>query len=333
MRFPRPARRAPRPPPGALAVAIVLLLVPCAADVAAPEETFLVERREAPIERTVHAEVRAVERPAARARIAGILERLDVDEGDAVEAGETIARVVDPELASRIAAADARVAAAKARTREARRDLKRQRALFRDGTIAEARLDEAIRRVRDRENAEKAARKEAETLRARRARGDVLAPADGTVVEVVPTVGTAVRPGALVARVAARPVRVRLAVPERHLRSLEAARTVPVEAAGGTREARIVRIYPDVVDGRVEADVVLPEGVDAVPVGRRVPVRLAVDVRRRIVVPRDYIETRQGLSYVYRAGDGRTLVQLGEPVGEGVVVLSGLHPGDRLVAP
>jgi RND family efflux transporter MFP subunit len=310
-----------------------LLLALALAGAAAAGDGLVVAPREVPVERTVHAEVRAVERPAARARIGGILETLAVDEGDRVSRGEAIARVVDPELASRIAAAEARVAEAAARARQARRDLERQRTLFQDGTIAQARLDEAVRRARESANAEKAAREEAATLKARRERGAVLAPAAGRVVEVAPTAGSAVRPGALVARVAARPVRVRLAVPERHRAGLDAQGTVRVETPQGPRAARIAQIYPDIADGLIEVDVVLPEAFDAFPVGRRVPVRLTVDTRRRIVVPGDYIETRQGLSYVRRAGEGLTLVQLGERTDEGFVVLSGLRQGDRLVEP
>jgi RND family efflux transporter MFP subunit len=286
-----------------------------------------------PVTRIVHAEVQADERPVARARITGLIRSLEVDEGDRVQAGDVIARVEDPELSSRIAAAEAEVARAAARDRMAQRDLVRARALFEENTLSAARLDEATRRAADAAGAESAARSEVETLRTRRARGDVLAPAAGPVIEVRPEAGSAVRPGAFVARIAAEPLLVRIAVPERHLPFLRGAAAVRIETPEGPREAELIRVYPDVVQGRVEADLRLPDGIAPVPIGRRLPVSLQVDTAERLLVPRALVEQRHGLAFVRRADGGRTLVQLGRARGDRVTVLSGLRAGDLLVPP
>jgi RND family efflux transporter MFP subunit len=258
---------------------------------------------------------------------------LVVDEGSRVEAGEPLAEVVDPELSSRIAAADARVARAKARTLDAERDLERQRVLFERNTVAAARVDDAARRAAEAANAERAARAEARTLRARRERGAVLAPADGVVVEVGPTEGTAVQPGALVARVAAAPIRLRLSVPERHLPHLRDAGAILLETDEGAVSASLLKIYPDVTNGRIEAEVALPDGAARFPAGRRLPVKLKVGTEERIVVPRDLVQMRHGLAYVHRVDGGRTLVQVGARRGGEIEILSGLRPGDRLARP
>ena len=306
---------------------LLLILAPSAAG------AFEVRPEPVAITRTVHAEVQTDERPVARARITGLVVELAVDEGDRVEAGEVIARVEDPELASRLAAAEAEVERAAVRRRVAHRDLQRTRALFEEDDVSRARLDEAIRRADEAANAEEAARSRADTLRARRVRGEVLAPGDGPVIEVRVEEGSAVRPGAAVARVATAPSVVRIRVPERHLSYLRRKDAIRIATADGPVEAELRRLYPDVVRGRIEADLALPEGVAPEPVGRRVAVSLQVDEREAFLVPRDLVEERAGLAFVRRADGGRTLVQLGRDVGERVVVLSGLEAGDRLTPP
>ena len=310
---------------------LVLLAAPPGA--AFPASAFEVRPETVAVRRTVHAEVQTDERPLARARITGLVVALDVDEGDRVAAGEVIARVEDPELASRLAAAEAEVERAAVRRRVADRDLQRTRALFEADDVSRARLDEAIRRADEAADAEEAARSRADTLRARRARGEVLAPGDGPVIEVRVEAGSAVRPGAAVARVATAPAVVRIRVPERHLAHLRRADAIRVETPAGPVTGELRRLYPDVVGGRIQADLALPAGVEPAPVGRRLAVTLQVAEREALLVPRELVEARAGLAFVRRADGGRTLVQLGRRVGERVVVLSGLEAGDRLTPP
>jgi hypothetical protein len=108
---------------------------------------------------------------------------------------------------------------------------------------------------------------------------------------------------------------------------------VTVETPAGPRRAELTKVYPDVVQGRVEADLRLPAGVAPVPVGRRLPVALQVDSAERLLVPRRLVEQRHGLAFVRRAEAGLTLVQLGRAYGDRVAILSGLQAGDNLVAP
>jgi multidrug efflux pump subunit AcrA (membrane-fusion protein) len=160
-----------------------------------------------------------------------------------------------------------------------------------------------------------------------------LAPGDGPVVEVRVEEGSAVRPGTAVARVATAPSVVRIRVPERHLAYLRAADAIRIATADGPVTGKLRRLYPDVVGGRVQADLALPAGVEPEPVGRRLAVTLQVAEREALLVPRALVEARAGLAFVRREDGGRTLVQLGRRVGERVVVLSGLEAGDRLTPP
>ena len=294
---------------------------------------YVVEAEQVPVTRIVHADVRPVERPEARARIAGLLRELVVDEGDRVEDGQIIARIDPPKLEARIEAAKAERARAETRQRRTRRALARAEELHAEDVMSQADLDDARQAAGAAANAVEAADSEIDTLLARRKRGEVLAPATGWVLEVLPTSGSAMQPGGLIARIGAAPAVIRVAVPERHLGRLRQATALTLTTDSGLRQAELVQLYPDVRQGRVEADLRLPEDQPALPVGRRVPVRLTLDDVERLLVPERLITERHGLTFVYRAEQGRTLVQLGARHGDRMIVLSGLHAGDRLIAP
>lgn len=274
-----------------------------------------------------------MERPEARARIAGLLRDLAVDEGDAVADGEIIARVEPPKLEARIQTAKAERAQAEARQRRTAQALARAEELHAEDVMSQADLDDAREAATAATNAVEAAASEVDTLLARRERGEGPAPAKGWVIEVFPTNGSPMQPGGLVARIAAAPAVIRVAVPERHLERLQDATALTLETASGLLEAELLHLYPDVRQGRVEADLRLPKGQPALPVGRRVAVRLALDEVERLLVPERLITERHGLTFVYRAEAGCTLIQLGARRGDRITVLSGLRAGDRLVAP
>lgn len=311
-------------------VALVLCLCPAAGPAQRDREGLRVDARPVPVLRSVEARVRGAERLVAPARIAGLLRDLSVAEGDTVEDGAVIARVEAPELASRIDAAEARAEAAQARLVEAQADRARQQDLLDAGTIAAARFEDARRRAADAEARARAARREVDRLAARRSRGRVIAPAAGRVVDMPVAEGAALQPGAPVARIAAHPLRLRLAIPETQLGALRR-REIRVPGAGSGAE--LIRILPDLEAGRVEAEVALPDEIARGPVGRSVPVEIVIATVDRIVVPEDYLIREADLAFVLHAEGGRTLVRLGRAVADGVVVLSGLREGDRILRP
>jgi RND family efflux transporter MFP subunit len=297
------------------------------------QRAYRVETEPVAITRIVHAEVRPVERPEARARIGGLLRDLTVDEGDRVEDGEVIALIEPPKLASRIEAATAERDRAEARQRRARRALARAEELHAENVMSQADFDDAREAAVRATNAVEAAESEIETLRARRQRGEVLAPAAGWVIEVLPTSGSPLQAGGLVARIAAAPAVIRIAVPERHLDRLQQAAGLTLNTSTGSEPAELLRLYPDVRKGRVEADLRLPADASPLPVGRRLAVTLTLDEVERVLIPTRLITAHHGLSFVNRAEHGRTLVQLGARDGDRITVLSGLRAGDRLLAP
>lgn len=213
----------------AAALAVLLLVVLALRAPAVPVETARADR--GPLAEIVEGsgKVRVRERFVAAAPVSGELVRLEVHAGDAVKAGEVVARITSPsaapldprtraELAARLTAAlgageEARAGRERAgvASAQAARALERARAMARDGALPPAALDDAEAQARAREEerrmAEAAARRaEAEVAAVRAALGAggsrgvgavaLRAPASGTVLRVHRESGGPVAAGA-----------------------------------------------------------------------------------------------------------------------------------------
>ncbi len=302
----------------------------------AAQADFTVALKEVKDLKAVLATVESVDQVRARARIGGTLAGLAVDEGSEVTAGARIARVVDEKLALQIKALDARLRSVSTRRDLAAAELKRGAELKRRGNISQARLDQL-------QAEEGSLAAEMAALQAERAvlvrqleEGDVLAPAAGRVLRVAVTDGSVVMAGEVVAEIATARYVLRIQVPERHARFMQAGDPVLVGGrgqSGGERAQGTVRqVYPRIDRGRVVADVTV-DGLGDFFVGERVRVWVEVDDRQAFVVPEAYLDWRFGLSYVKLKSGARVVVQTGRPVDGGIEVLSGLADGDVLVMP
>ncbi len=288
--------------------------------------------------KAVFGQVTSVDRTQARSRIAGTIVALTVDEGDRVKAGQVIATVRDEKLRLQAVALAARLKSLGARKALATTNLARAEELRRRGTISQARLDQA-RTALDVAGQEAAAlAAEQSVLAQRRREGAVLAPASGRVLKILLIQGSVVAPGEEIALIAAERYVLRLRLPERHAKFVRVGDTVKVGARGlgvgpaTLAKGRIRQIYPEIRNGRVIADVDVP-GLGDFFVGERVRVWLATGKRAAIILPRDYIGARFGLSYARLADGTEVIVQTGPAGGSGLEILSGLRPGDRVVKP
>jgi hypothetical protein len=145
-------------------------------------------------------------------------------------------------------------------------------------------------------------------------------------------------PGESVAMIGGGGLFLRLAVPERHAPMLSEGDLIEIDTGTGAATGRLARIYPQIENGRVLADVEV-EGLDARFVDARVLVRLPIGTRDAILVPAEAITHRFGLDYL-RVGDTdprEVVVQIGESHdidGQGMVeILAGLAEGDVVVLP
>lgn len=171
------------------------------------------------------------------------------------------------------------------------------------------------------------------------AEGRVLAPGDGLVLTVPVTLGAVVMPGEPVATIGGGGVFLRLSVPERHAFSLKEGAEIRITARGAASAGRIAKLYPQIANGRVVADVEV-EGLETEFVNARVLVELPVGERAALLVPGAAVATRAGLDFVQVAeadGEVERAVVLGESVERDgtrmVEVLSGLAAGDAVVLP
>jgi RND family efflux transporter MFP subunit len=284
----------------------------------------------------------------ARARIGGSVREIRVSQGDQVKEGETIALVVDDKLALQLNAADAKIEALNSQLTNTRIELERAQQLRTTGTGTQTRLDQATMQFEVTTNQVAAAKAEKAVIEQNAHEGEVVAPATGRVLTVPVTLGSVILTGEEIARIASGPYYLRLSLPERHAAEIVQGAEVLVSERGLTqspdkgtpaRAGRIVKIYPEIADGRVIADVEVA-GIGDYFVNERTLVSIPVGRRTVLAVPQQAIRTLHGIDYVrIVTADGGVdvAVILGEIFdadGERhVEVLTGLHEGDRVVLP
>ncbi|MCU0902693.1 MAG: efflux RND transporter periplasmic adaptor subunit [Tabrizicola sp.] len=287
--------------------------------------------------KAVYGTVEARDRIPARARIGGILVELTVAEGDEVEAGEALARIVDDKLDFQLASLGAQREALTAQLANAVVDLQRGEDLLKNGVTTTQRVDALRTEVNVLKGQIASLDAEAEIVAQQAKEGVVLAPVAGRVLDVPQTRGAVVMPGEPVAVLGGGGTFLRIAVPERHAATLKAGDAIEVSGAAGDLKGTLARVYPLIEGGRVVADVEIA-GLPDTFVGARMLVRLPVGERAALLVPKATVVTRSGLDFVgVQGADGaalRSIVPGAVTVVDGVEmveVLSGLNAGDVVV--
>lgn len=273
----------------------------------------------------------------ARPRIGGTLVHLKVSEGDSLVEGQSIATVIDDKLALQLRAAEARIRALGSEQGNVQSEYERARTLLERGAGTQQRVDALRTQLDVIRNQISAAEADKAVIIQQASEGEVLAPVAGRVLKVPVTRGAVVMPGEQVALIAGGGVFLRLALPERHAAQLQVGAKVPVSLEGGARaEGRLAKIFPQIENGRVIADVELA-GIGDFFVGARVLAEVPVGERQALLVPKAAVTTRSGLDFVTvwaASGFRQVLVVLGgEQPGGQIEVLTGLQAGDRVVTP
>jgi RND family efflux transporter MFP subunit len=284
----------------------------------------------------------------ARARIGGAVRELRVSQGDHVTEGQPIAVIVDDKLPLQLNAAEAKIEALNSQLENARTQLDRAQQLRATGTGTQVSLDQAKTQFEVTMNQVSAAKAERTVIEQTAREGTVFAPAAGRVLTVPVTLGSVIMPGEEIARIAPGPYYLRLSLPERHAAEIVQGSDVLVGERGlnqsrdrlsTAHRGRIVKVYPEIVDGRVIADVEV-QGIGDYFVHERTLVSIPVGKRKVLAVPHTAVRTVHGVDYVRVAtakGEMDVAVILGEAFednGQGrVEILTGLHDGDRVVLP
>lgn len=280
----------------------------------------------------------------ARARIGGTVTELSVEEGSAVKAGDVIARVVDDKLALQLGATDARIKAIKAQLDNAKIELDRASKLLAGGVVPKTRVDLLQTQFDVLTNQLTAAEADRAVLVQQQSEGEVVAPAPGRVLTVPVTKGSVIMPGETVARIAGGGYFLRLSLPERHAGHIKPGDDVIVGSRGMTDlvkdqplgHGKVVKVYPEIADGSVLADVEVADLGDFF-VGERTRVWIPVAMKTVVSVPLAAVTTRAGVDYVKLANGTDVPVIIGQHFDDkgtqSVEILSGLQSGDTVVTP
>ena len=328
---------------------LLMLAVTSGAVSVARADDFLAEPITVPETKAVFAEVKSRTVVPARARIGGTIKTISVREGDMVTADQVIAVVVDEKIALELEAAKARIEVLHSQLDNARTELERAEQLVARGSAAQSRLDQVRTQFDVVTNQTVAAEAEMAVIRQRASEGNILAPNAGRVLTVPVTEGSVILPGEEVARIASGRYFLRLSIPERHAAQITSGAKVllggrgldPTQNADGNQQTfgTIVKIYPEIAEGRVTADVEV-EGLGDYFVNERTLVHVPVGTREVIAVPEAALSIRHGVDYVQVAVDGSAqdvaVVPGARVLHDGTVlveILTGLRAGDRVVLP
>jgi multidrug resistance efflux pump len=199
---------------------------------------------------------------------------------DSVDAGQRLATVRDDKLVFRIAALGAQIRALEAQLATAQTELARGETLVERGVATVQRLDQLRTTLDVTRNQLAAAEAGRAVMVQQAAEGDVVAPTAGRVLTVPVTRGAVVLAGEPVATVGGGGFFLRLAIPERHAKSLKEGAAIRITTSGTESEGRLARVYPRIENGRVVADV-LVEDLETAFGDARVLVKVPVGERHR----------------------------------------------------
>jgi RND family efflux transporter MFP subunit len=281
--------------------------------------------------------VEAIDHATVAAQTSGRVEAIHYDVGDYVPAGAVIVRLRAIEQHAGLLGAKAALRAASARAREAQSRYGRIRDMYERQVLPKSDFDRALAE-RDAATAQlTAARAALISAQQGVAYTEVRAPYAGVVTQRLVQVGETVAPGTpLMSGVSLRHLRVVVDIPQPIIDSVRRNMKAAIYLDGRRIEATHVTVFPvaSTPSNTFRAWLELPEGISGISPGMLVKVGLVVGEREQLLVPGSAIVRRSDVTAVYLIGKGGWTslqqVRLGEAVGDGFEVLSGLMPGDRV---
>ncbi len=339
--MPKPTRRSSFSP----SFFATAMLVAAFRVAAAQAGEYLVEKQNVPDIKAMFGQVESRDVAPARTRIGGTIVSRSVDEGARVKAGDVIAVVADQKLVLQAQALDGQLSALFSQLDNANVAFQRAADLLPRGFTTKASYDQAKTNVDVLAHQVESMRSQRAIIAQQMSEGEILSPKDGQVLTMSAIPGAVVTPGESIARIAAGALYLRLSLPERHAALLQLGAPValaprgldPGDLAGDAlRKGRIVKIYPEIDNGRVIADAEMDSLGDYF-IGERVQIFAPVGRRDVLLIPRAAVMTRAGVDYarVLRP-DGFldvAIVFADSAERDKVEVLSGLQAGDKVLVP
>jgi RND family efflux transporter MFP subunit len=300
--------------------------------------------------------VEAVRQTVVAAQVAGAIVALEVRAGDAVKAGQVLARIDARAAEQTASSSDAQVHAARASLEVATKEFERQRHLFQKGYISQAALDRAEAQFKANRAEVSAQLAQAGVARTQSGFFVVKAPYAGVVAEVPVTLGDMAMPGrALLTLYDPAALRVSATIPESAAAGLAEGRPIKVELpvlAGDRRwqVPRRVTLLPTVDAATHTAHIRLDLAASLAGVSpgmfARVWLPTSASSSARLYVPRKAIVRRAEMTGVYvidpagrpvlrqvrlgRTANGTNGASGTDGTNDTVEVLAGVATGERV---
>lgn len=283
---------------------------------------------------------RSAQRGALTFQVPGNLAfRLEI--GDNFAPGDTLARLDNPSLQPAAAAARQQLAQARSQREQAARDLARVRQLREGGAATQEELERVESSLMTLQAAEASAQAQANQARRLLAETRIKAPFAGTIAQVFAEPGEYVQPGQPVLSAAGGvALELEIALPEALAlqRQVGERLTVLLPFLGRSVDGRVVEVARAAPDaGRLFPLVVALQQADALTLraGMTAEVQVPLPTTAERAVPlRAVVDPGSGEPRVFRLDGDKVRavrVEVGDIIGERVVVVGDLAPGDMVV--
>lgn len=280
----------------------------------APDELLPVQARTLSLGVPVSGSVRAVHTATIKARVAGELQDLTLREGDAVRAGQVVARIDPTETQARVRQAEQQASAAQAQVAIGQRQFDNNQALVAQGFISKTALDTSLASLDAAKATHQAAVAAAQVARKALADTVLRSPIDGLVAQRLAQNGERVAVEARILEVVdLSRLEVEVLVPAADAARVRVGQTAELRLEGAERSiaAQVARINPSAQAGSRAVPMYLSiEGGAAQP-GLRQGVFLqgsiAAGTEQALAVPLDAVRTDQAAPYVQVADNGKVV--------------------------
>ncbi len=272
-------------------------------------------------------------------RLMGYIRELNVQEGEAVKAGQLLFTIDPTDIRGQMNQARAGLAQAEAALADAQADYERFSALYKDESIPKQQFDKVTLQYRVAQSQVAAARAGLATATAQLRYAEVRAPLDGVVLQKMAAAGDLAAPGRPVLVLEdPRRLQVQTTVSGETFARIKPGDTVPVSLDGQPQpvEARVARIVPaaDPVTHTYTVKLDLPP-LAGLRSGTFARVSFPLGSRDALRVPKSAVLQRAGITGVFVV-DGQgvaryRMVRTGAEADGQVEIQAGLNPGERVV--
>lgn len=311
----------------------------------APGEVFALRSHELTLGIPVSGAVRAVQSATIKARVAGELQDLNLREGDAVRAGQVVARIDATETQARVRQAQQQADAARAQVAISQRQFDNNQALVAQGFISKTALDTSQASLDAAKASYQAGVAAADVARKSLVDTVLKSPIDGFVSQRLVQNGERVAVDARILEVVdLSKLEVEALVPAADAAQVRVGQTASLQLEGthDGLQARVVRISPSAQTGTRAVPVYLAIDNTTALTGLRQGVylqgTLAAGTQRALAVPLDAVRTDQAEPYLQVAESGQVahhVVRLGARTlmdGATWVAVQGVAEGAQVLA-